>query len=52
MKLGYLDLEVKYTEYAGHARELMLDDSIKQYYAVVTVSGDGLIHEVINGLMC
>ncbi|RKP13977.1 ATP-NAD kinase-like domain-containing protein [Piptocephalis cylindrospora] len=38
------------TERSGHARELTRDMDVDAYDAVVTISGDGLIHEVMNGL--
>ncbi|KAH9926180.1 ATP-NAD kinase-like domain-containing protein [Fomitopsis serialis] len=38
-----------FTSYGGHARELMRELDLDQYDAVVVVSGDGSIHEVING---
>ncbi|XP_076458489.1 sphingosine kinase 1-like [Babylonia areolata] len=39
------------TEYAGHARDLMHNLELSEWAAVVIVSGDGLVYEVINGLM-
>lgn len=47
----YLDFEVKETQFAGHAKDMMQNSDLSMYTGVVTVSGDGLIHEVINGLM-
>ncbi|KAH7921740.1 hypothetical protein BV22DRAFT_1176259 [Leucogyrophana mollusca] len=41
-------LDVTYTAYANHALEIARDLKLK-YDAVVIVSGDGLIHEVLNG---
>ena len=48
---AYIGMTIIETERAGHAydivnKELKHDD----YDGVVTVSGDGLIHEVVNGL--
>lgn len=37
------------TEYQGHAVEIAKELDIDAYDAIVTVSGDGVIHEVING---
>ncbi|XP_060076120.1 sphingosine kinase 1-like [Ylistrum balloti] len=45
------DYEVKITEHAGHATEIMVSLDLSQWYAVIIVSGDGLIYETINGLM-
>ncbi|KDQ60793.1 hypothetical protein JAAARDRAFT_31774 [Jaapia argillacea MUCL 33604] len=42
-------LDVTYTRHPKHAYALAKELSL-DYDAVVTVSGDGLIHEVINGL--
>lgn len=41
------------SEYEGHAKELvsnMTPEEIDRYEAVLIVSGDGLLHEFINGL--
>jgi sphingosine kinase len=42
------------TEYAGHARDRMKpndDDDIAHYDGLVLLGGDGIIHEVLNGIM-
>ncbi|XP_030064057.1 sphingosine kinase 1 [Microcaecilia unicolor] len=39
------------TERQNQARELVKDEDLSRWDAVVTVSGDGLLYEVINGLM-
>lgn len=39
----------KVTSYGGHAQELMRELDLDQYDAIVVVSGDGSIHEVVNG---
>jgi len=42
----------KETEYAGHAQDFARDKvNLDDCHALVTVSGDGLLHEVIQGLM-
>ena len=47
-----IQMEVIETKYAGHAREMMKTLApLDAYAGVCTVSGDGLIYEVINGLM-
>ncbi|KAJ8521628.1 hypothetical protein ONZ45_g1678 [Pleurotus djamor] len=43
-------LDVVYTTHGGHAYEIAKTLPIDDYDAVVTVSGDGLVHEVLNGL--
>ena len=39
------------TEYSNNAKEIIKNLDLKAYDAIVTASGDGLIHEVINGLL-
>ncbi len=43
------DVEVCYTEYAGHAEELAHD--CQGFDRLVAVGGDGTVNEVINGMM-
>ncbi|KAL3875800.1 hypothetical protein ACJMK2_033716 [Sinanodonta woodiana] len=49
------EAEIKYdlikTEYAGHASKLVKERNIYEWDGIVIVSGDGLIYEVLNGLM-
>ncbi|KAI8983771.1 ATP-NAD kinase-like domain-containing protein [Pilobolus umbonatus] len=44
-------VDVKYTGHQGHGVQIAQDLDINKYDAVVTVSGDGTIHEVINGFL-
>jgi len=44
-------LELMVTERARHAFELMHDIDLSGQQAVVCISGDGMMHEVINGLV-
>jgi diacylglycerol kinase (ATP) len=39
------------TKYAGHAREIAETITDDQFSAVVSVGGDGTIHEILNGIM-
>ncbi|ESO02544.1 hypothetical protein HELRODRAFT_106711 [Helobdella robusta] len=39
------------TEYAGHAKDLIKNLNLSEIRGIVVVSGDGLVFEVINGLM-
>nr|CAB3266531.1 sphingosine kinase 2 [Phallusia mammillata] len=55
VKKMFAEAEIKHTvvktEYAGHARHLARDLNLASCDGIVIVSGDGLIHEVVNGLM-
>jgi len=46
-----LDLEVAPTEFRGHARELATQAAERGDELLVTIGGDGLVHETVNGLM-
>lgn len=48
--LGADALDVVSTQYAGHARDIACNVE-ESYGTVVALGGDGVIHEVINGLM-
>ncbi|XP_058140764.1 sphingosine kinase 1 [Dasypus novemcinctus] len=39
------------TERRNHARELVREEDLRRWDALVVMSGDGLMHEVVNGLM-
>ncbi|XP_018666860.2 sphingosine kinase 1 isoform X1 [Ciona intestinalis] len=49
------EAEVKHkmikTKYAGHAKEMVKEVNLSDWDGIIIVSGDGLVHEVINGLM-
>ncbi|KAJ6502527.1 ATP-NAD kinase-like domain-containing protein [Mycena sanguinolenta] len=49
LRAAECSLDVTHTERAGHAYEISKTMSL-DYDAIVIVSGDGLIHEVMNGL--
>ncbi|KAI9728718.1 MAG: sphinganine kinase lcb4 [Chrysothrix sp. TS-e1954] len=44
------ELDVERTQYAGHAAELAEKIDVDQYDVLASCSGDGLPHEVFNGL--
>ncbi|KAI8341314.1 ATP-NAD kinase-like domain-containing protein [Chlamydoabsidia padenii] len=44
-------VDVQYTEYQGQAVDIAKELDIESFDAIVTVSGDGVIHEVINGFL-
>ncbi|XP_041364343.1 sphingosine kinase 2-like [Gigantopelta aegis] len=46
-----IPFKMQVTEYAGHAHKIVQNLILKEWYGIVIVSGDGLIYEVINGLM-
>ena len=46
-----MEIELQHTERANHAKEIVQSVVLGDYDGIVTVSGDGLIHEVINGVM-
>ena len=39
------------TTHAGHAKDVVRALPLKQYTAIIAVSGDGVVHEILNGLM-
>ena len=45
---GLVDLEVAYTRYRGHARELA---AVADCDLLIVFGGDGAVNEVVNGLM-
>lgn len=52
MEKAYIDLDVLFTERAQHAYDMCNSELKPQDYdAIVTVSGDGLIFEVVNGFL-
>ena len=49
---AHIDFTLLTTQYANHAQEVVRDQiSPTDYDVICTVSGDGLVHEVINGLL-
>ncbi|KAM3589051.1 sphinganine kinase lcb4 [Umbelopsis sp. WA50703] len=44
-------MDVQYTERQGHAIDIAKEIDIEKFDSIVTVSGDGVIHEVINGFL-
>lgn len=51
LDLSGIKYEVILTTHQHHATEIARDLNLSEYDAVVTVSGDGLLHEVVNGLL-
>jgi sphingosine kinase len=51
LEKAHIDMTVIMTERAGHAYDIVRGElKAGDYDGIVTVSGDGLIHEVVNGL--
>ncbi|CAH7686805.1 ATP-NAD kinase-like domain-containing protein [Phakopsora pachyrhizi] len=50
LKLSTASVEVKFTSHSGHASEIGKELRIDKVDVVVCVSGDGVIHELINGI--
>lgn len=46
-----LDYEIRMTQYAGHAREIALEEALKGTDTVVAVGGDGTVNEVASALV-
>lgn len=45
-----VSVDVMYTEHHKHAAEMAARIDLKKYDGIIIVSGDGLIHEFLNGL--
>jgi diacylglycerol kinase (ATP) len=45
------DIEIIYTEYAGHAKIISKEMAAKNFETVVAVGGDGTVNEVASGLI-
>ena len=39
------------TDFAGHAVDLAAEASSERYDTIIALGGDGIVHEVVNGLM-
>ena len=46
-----IDADPVTTQRPGHATEIASKLDLDAYDALVTISGDGVLHEVVNGLM-
>lgn len=47
-----INVEVLVTQYAGHAKEKMSSADLSEFDGIITVGGDGILYEVVNGLRC
>jgi sphingosine kinase len=51
MEKAHVDIKLIRTERAGHAYDIVSQELRPgDYDGIITVSGDGLIHEVVNGI--
>ena len=51
LEKAHVELTVTETQRAMHAHEIAQGLGVKEFDGIVTVSGDGLFHEVVNGIM-
>ena len=51
VRVSHVIPTVIHTTHAGHAREVAAELDLSAYDGVVTVSGDGLLNEVVTGLL-
>lgn len=49
-RMGY-DVDVRFTEYAGHATEIAREAAARGDYGVLACGGDGTVNEVASGLV-
>lgn len=51
LEKAHVDIKLVFTERAGHAYDIVNQEiQPKEFDGIITVSGDGLIHEVVNGI--
>ncbi|KAI9503226.1 ATP-NAD kinase-like domain-containing protein [Coemansia spiralis] len=50
-EIGCMSYTLQITNTPGHAAELAENEDLSAYTSIITVSGDGLLHEVLNGLL-
>ncbi|KJE88409.1 diacylglycerol kinase, partial [Capsaspora owczarzaki ATCC 30864] len=50
LELAGISFQVILTTHQNHAMEIARDLALDKFDAIVTVSGDGLLHEMVNGL--
>ncbi len=49
-RMGY-DVDLRYTEYPGHATEIAREAALRGDYGVLACGGDGTVNEVASGLV-
>ncbi len=50
ISIANVDIEIIRTSHAGHAKEIVSSIRPGEYDSIITVSGDGLLHEVVNAI--
>ncbi|KAJ1771482.1 hypothetical protein LPJ74_002302 [Coemansia sp. RSA 1843] len=50
-EIGSMSYTLKITESPRHAADIVENEDLSPYTSLITVSGDGLLHEVLNGLL-
>ena len=50
LEKNQIEYELLKTQYAGHAKDVVQQKNLKEYSGLIIISGDGLVHEVFNGL--
>lgn len=45
------DIEVRETEYAGHAESLAVQGAEEGFHTILSAGGDGTMHQVVNGVL-
>ncbi|KAJ2611774.1 Sphingosine kinase 1 [Coemansia sp. RSA 1365] len=50
-EIGCTPYTLKVTKLPNYAHELVKTEDLSKYSAIVAVSGDGLLHEILNGLL-
>ena len=51
LERSHATCDVRETEHQNHAKEIAEKTNLQSYDAIVSISGDGLVHEIINGIM-
>lgn len=51
LKSNHFNFEFAFTNYSGHACEIVLNAANKGFLNIICVGGDGTLHAVVNGLM-
>lgn len=45
-----IEVELLQTKHSGHAHSYITQSDLSSFHAVVSVGGDGLLNEIVNGL--